>query len=326
MRSIIICAVLATSASAWPWPWHNPNKTTTPPPSAVSAFEAGIAEALGFTDITSCYKDSRTGVMDLWEAAEDYRRGGYVSKAEALEKFATGIHQVIDALEPCSSIMTDASKYKTLVKYLADPRYYSAHNALTLCLNTAEDRNMLATFAEEWSKGDFESAGKEIVAVALDVLTHPGLPEKNGTEAVQIAGGIAEGFAGDIDLACFKDVGVEIPALIGGVIDIVTVVDIVNGLESVFHGLEGLVPTYKACLSDKPQLMAILKEVEDFKHPAELAGKVVAAMKANGVDIGLEAAAAVLAYKGKEWNVFGFQLGKMLGKMILPSAAATVVV
>lgn len=311
-------AILCTTAAAWPWPWENPNKTTTPPPSAVNAFETGVAEALGFTDVVSCYGGSRTGVEDLWEAAEDYRRGGYVSKAEALAKFGEGIHGVVSALEPCSSGMTDASKYKKLIRYLADPRYYTETNALTLALNIAEDRHELAEAVTSWQKGDFETAGYKLVDAVLDVLLHPGIPSGNGTEAAQIALGLGEGFASDIDLKCFTDLSVEVPALIGGVIDVVTVVKIVGGLESLFHGLEGLVPAYKTCLSDRPRIMTLLREFKDFKHPRELATQMLANLKANGLDLSLEAASAVLAYKGQEWRQFGLALGKMLAKMIMP--------
>lgn len=313
---VSLCIAMAT-AQHWPWPWPKPNTTTTPPPSAVGAFEKGVASALGFGDISSCYKDSDTGVTDLWLAVEEYNKGGYVAKAKALANFAHGIHLVLEALEPCSQGMTDASKYKRLMTYLMDPRYYSIHNALTLALNLAEDHKQLSVFAEAWNKGDYSTAGFEMTAAALDVLGNPGIPENNGTEAVQIAIGLAKGFTSDIPFKCFTDLSVEVPAIIGGIIDIATGVKAVAGVESLFHGLEGLVPAYKQCLSDKKRIVALLREFEDFKHPVALAKKIVANMEKNDLDLSLETASAILAYKGKEWQHLGLEIGLILGKVII---------
>merc|ERR1712046_13271 len=93
-----------------------------------------------------------------------------------------------------------------------------------------------------------------------------------------------------------------------------------GGLESLFHGLMGLVPTYKKCLQDKAEIVNLLHEFEDFRHPAELAQKIFVNMKAHGIDLSLDAAAAVLAYKGKEWERVGLSVGDLL-KMAIPSNA-----
>jgi len=328
MRSASICALwfaLAVTASAWPWPWHHHNHTTTttPPPAAVHAFEDGVAAALGFLDVESCVTDTKSGVDDLWIMAEDYKKGGFIAKSKALALFGKGLHKVIDALGPCADSMTDAEKYKKLIMYMMDPRYYKPHNALTLALNIAEDRHQLKGFEVAWEDGNYAAAGSELVTTALDILLHPGIPENNGTEAIEIAAGIAEGFTMDVNLKCFTDLSVEIPALIGGVIDIATGVGAVNGLESIFHALEGLVPTYKACMADKPKVMNMLHEFEDFLHPSRLAKDVFENMKHDKIDISLNVASAVLAYKGAEWTRFGEEIGKMLAMMSLPHAAAS---
>merc|ERR1712048_437667 len=138
--------------------------------------------------------------------------------------------------------------------------------------------------------------------------------------------GIAEGFTSDVDIKCFVDVGVVVPAVIGGVMDLLTVVKIPAGLESLFHGVEGLVPCYKACLADKKEIMDLLHEAGDFKDPGALAKKIAQNLKDNSIDISLEAASAVLAYKGKEWEHFGLQIGKVFGKAFVISANVAAIV
>jgi len=321
----LLCIVCADATKAsWPWPWSH--ATTTPAPSAISAFETGVANALGFQDIAACYEDPKVGIVDLWDAAEDYRRGGFVSKAKALALFGTGLHHIIQALDPCTKSQVDAGRFMKLIDYLRDPRYYTVHNALTLALNLAEDRKQLEDFAAAWQKGDFQTAGSDLVNAAFDVLLNPGIPSNNGTEATQIAQGIAAGFVSDFDFKCFAEVSVEIPALIGGVIDLATGVKSPSGLESLFYGLTGLVPMIKACLADKPEIMTLLHEVEDFRHPAELAKQVLKNIESNGIDISLQTASAVLAYKGQEYQRFGLSVGEILGKIFRPAGKRETVV
>jgi hypothetical protein len=323
MRSISIF-LLPVAVAAWPWPWSN--KTTTPAPSAVGAFEQGVAKALGFSDVTSCFGDSGSGVTDMWDAVEDYVRGGYVSKAKAFAKFSTGLYDILKALTPCSSSMTDASSYKKLLADLKDSRYYTIHNGLTLALNAAEDHSELSSFATAWKSGDYSTAGYELMYVTLDILENPGIPSSNGTEALQIAEGLASGFASDINFTCFSDLSVEVPAIIGGVIDVSSVALILPGLESIFHGVEGLVPCYKACMADKTQMVDLLHEFSDFAHPKTLAEAMVENIKDNSIDISLEVASAILAYKGEEWNRVGLEVGKILGKIVVSNTTATAIV
>jgi len=299
--------------------------TTTPAPSALKEFESGFATALGFADVRSCYNESVTGVDDLWIAAEEYKTGGIVAKAKALAKLASGIHVIMVALEPCSKSMTDAEMYVRLIHYLKDPRYYTWHNALTLALNLAEDHNQLATFAAAWSKGDYRTAGYQIASTALDVLSNPGIPDSNSTEASQIAVGLARGFVSNVPYKCFADASIEIPAVFGGVVDILTGVKALAGFESLFHGLEGIVPCYRQCLADEKKIMDLLQELEDLKHPLQLAEKVLKNIETSGVDISLYTASAVLAYKGGEWENFGLQIGKLLGKVVIIPDTAIVV-
>lgn len=256
---------------------------------------------------------------------QQFENGGYIAKAKALATFAAGIHSVLQALEPCSQTMTGAAKYTTLIKDLMDPRYYTVHNALTLVLNFAEDRHQLSSFVDAWKKDDYRTAGFQITLTVLDVLEHPGIPSSNGTEATQIGLGLTEGFVSDVPLKCMSDLSVEIPAVVGGVIDIATGVKAVAGFESLFHGLEGLVPCYKQCLADSHQIVALLHELEDLRHPAELAKKVMENVMKSGVDISLFTASAILAYKGGEWKRFGMEIGRILGKVIiLPTAEVMV--
>jgi len=184
-------------------------------------------------------------------------------------------------------------------------------------LNLAEDHAKLGSFKAAWEEGDYHEAGFELTRVLLDVLENPGIPSANGTAATRIAWGLAKGFTTDIDLPCFKDVHVEIPALIGGVMDIMSVVDIVNGLESLFHGLEGIVPSYKDCMADKPKIVDLLKSFSDFKHPKDLAKIFGKHILENKLDLSLETAAVVLDYKGGEWRRFGEDVGEILQKILI---------
>jgi len=281
--------------------------------------------ALGFDDINSCYIESRTGFEELWDAIQDYKHGGYITKAKALAKFGEGFHTVITALNPCSQAMTDASKYKTLIKMLMDPRYYTMHNALTLALNLAEDRQSLSSFADAWNEGDYQTAGSRITGIVLEVLTSPGIPSSNGTEAMQIGSGIVAGFASDLPLQCVRDVSVDIPAIVSGLIDISSVVKAVTGFQSLFHGIAGLVPMYKHCLSDKKEIVDLLHEMADFRHPAELAKRITENVKKVGLDLSFETASAILAYKGGEWKRVGMEIGKILAKVLIIPKALIVV-
>merc|ERR1719158_1920697 len=123
--------------------------------------------------------------------------------------------------------MTDAAEYKKLAENLMDKRYYSLTNAVTLGLNLAEDRKMLATFAHAWNERHYYAAGLELMKTILDVLEHPGLPE-NGTAAVLFAEGLGEGFTGGLPLKCVKEGEVEFAAIIGGIERMVSVVGIVG--------------------------------------------------------------------------------------------------
>lgn len=269
------------------------------------------------TDITACARDTNSSVAKLWAAARDYLHGGILGKAEAAAMMAEALGTIVLGLGPCEKATTDVEDYKKLVKYLSDPRYYTVHNALTLALNTAEERKQLGAFEDAWGRGDFRMAGFVLTTLILDVLEHPSIPSSNGTSVAQIAYGLGQGFAMDVNITCFKDVRVEIPALIGGVIDIATGVGIPAGLESLFHGLEGLVPTFKDCMADKPKIMNLLHTLKDFKHPSELAKKLAQDIVNNGVDISLEVASAVLDYKSRSWQRFGEDIGKIINKIVI---------
>jgi len=290
-------------------------------------FARGFAGGLGLKDVSQCYKDGNASTSELWKAFADYRKGDWMDKCKALVAFGKGTEELMKALKPCSQGMADYSDYVKLWKYLQDPRYYSVHNGLTLLLNTAEDHHMFGEFEHLWSEGKYDDAGAEIAKILLSVLDNPGIPGDNGTEALQIARGFTEGFSGAVDTDCFKDARVTLPALIGGVMDLLSVVGVPEGLAKVFQGLEGLVPLYKDCMADKKEIMDLLKAAGDFKNPQELAERIAKDVEKSGIDLTLEATAAVLDYKGHEWTRFGQDLGQILAKIfIAPSAAVTAVV
>jgi len=101
--------------------------------------------------------------------------------------------------------------------------------------------------------------------------------------------------------------------IISGVLHVESLVGIVNGLESLFHALEGIVPLIKACRADAPKIEELFRQVADFKHPAELAKLLGHNILANGVDITLETASAVLDCKSKNWGRLGEDVGTILG-------------
>merc|ERR1712039_810772 len=216
-------------------------------------------------------------------------------------------------LKGCSSAMTEGEEYKRLIKALTDKRFYSLSNALTLGLNLAEDHD--------------NAAGLELMKTILDVLGHPGIPEQ-GKPAVLFGQGLAEGFGTALDVKCFDDAVVELAEIIGGVMSLVSgsVVHIIGALESLFHGLMGIVPLFKDCVADVPKIKELFHLVEDFKHPAELAKAVGHSIVANGIDISLEVASALLDAKDKCWQRLGEDLGKILAKIIVSPQAPSLVV
>jgi len=82
---------------------------------------------------------------------------------------------------------------------------------------------------------------------------------------------------------------------------------------------------YKHCLSDREKIVDLLREMADFKQPAELAKKIMENVKKAGVDLSLETASAILAYKGAEWKRVGTEIGKILSKITIISAEMVVV-
>merc|ERR1711933_522078 len=111
--------------------------------------------------------------------------------------------------------------------------------------------------------------------------------------------------------------GVELTEIVGGVMSLVSVVHIVGGLESLFHGLTGIVPLFKDCVADVPKIKELFHEVEDFKHPAELAKAVGHNIIKNGIDISLEVASALLDVKDQSWQRLGEDVGRILAKIVV---------
>jgi len=105
--------------------------------------------------------------------------------------------------------------------------------------------------------------------------------------------------------------------------DVLDVSNVVGGLESIFHGLTGLVPTYKECMAEKPKIMEILHEVSDFAHPKKLAEHFGQNIAENKLDISIDVALLVLDFKTKEWERFGQDMGKLLDKIILGRPTST---
>jgi len=205
-----------------------------------------------------------------------------------------------------------------VIKALTDKRFYSLSNALTLGLNLAEDHDMLATFVHAFEEEHYYAAGLELMKTILDVLGHPGIPEQ-GKPAVLFGQGLAEGYGTALDVKCFDDAVVELTEIIGGVMSLVSKnpLHIIGGLESVFHGLMGIVPLFKDCVADVPKIKELFHLVEDFKHPAELAKAVGHNIIANGIDISLEVASFFLDAKDKCWQRLGEDLGKILAKTVV---------
>merc|ERR1712039_985535 len=227
----------------------------------------------------------------------------------------------------CSSAMQAGSDYERLSKLLMDKRYYSPSNALTLGLNLAEDHATLSSCLQAFEEKRYYESGLELMKTILDVLEHPGIPEQ-GKPAVLFGQGLAEGFGTALKLACFDDAVVELTEIIGGVMSLVSgsVVHIIGALESLFHGLMGIVPLFKDCVADVPKIKELFHLVEDFKHPAELAKAVGHNIVKNSIDISLEVASALLDAKDKCWQRLGEDLGKILGKIIVSPQAPSLLV
>jgi len=280
---------------------------------------------LGLHSVGVCFEKSKSSVQDLYAAAQLYKKGGMMDKAKALEDFAEFTEEVVLALTGCSSAMTEGEEYKRLSKALMDKRFYSLSNALTLGLNLAEDRAMLSNFAHAFEEEHYYAAGLELMKAILDVLEHPDIPAK-GKPAVLFGQGLAEGFGTGLDVKCFDDAAVELTEIIGGVLSLVSVAHSVSGLESLFHGLMGFAPLFKDCVADKSKIAELYHEVEDFKHPAELAKAIEKSIVANGIDISLEVASAILDAKDKCWLRLGEDVGKVLGKIIVAPQTPSLVV
>merc|ERR1712050_686829 len=282
----------------------------------------GVMDALGYKDGHSCFENSGDTVKELYDIVQEYAKGGVYGKAKALAKLAEEIRQIINTLEACSAATTDVEEYRKLVKNLMDPRYYTLHNACTLALNIAEDRAQLRDFVTDLGQKQNYKAGYTLMRTILDVMENPGIPSSNGTASVQIARGFASGFVEDVDLKCFQDAKVEVPTVVGGVLECMSGVGIIPGLESLFHGLEGLVPLLKDCYHEKGKIMQLISECADFKDPRGLARRLGHNILSNGVDITIELAQAALDIKGKEYQRLGEAVGKILSKVVISNATS----
>lgn len=323
--TLLLFSIAVPVSASWPHWFPNPWSTTTPVPLTshiVKDFARGCADTLGFEDGVTCLKDVNASAVDFYEAERDYFRGGWENKAKAMVKFAESSKDIMDALKPCNKQLVDARKYKTLVKELEDPKYYTVHNALTLLLNAVEERGEFKAFAAAWQKKQYRTAGTEFMTALLDILSNPGIPASNGTAAIEFAHGFAEGFSSDVELDCFKDVRIEIPVAVSGVFDLLTL-RLVSGLENIFQALTGAVPTFKACMADKQNMINMLHSFGDFAHPKQMAKIIGANVVKNDLDLTVEIASAVLDYKGKEWERFGQDIGKILGQIFMANMTTT---
>jgi len=290
------------------------------PTTDLQAFAEGFVDGLGFKDARSCLKDSNASAEDMWQAASDYLKGNRFDKMKALIKFGEGLDHLMAALKPCASALADTSKYKRLVSKVDNPDFFSSHNAITILLNVAEDRSLLGDFVAEWKKSNFYAAGEDLSTALVDVIAG-GLPTSNATAPLQIALGIPIGFSGEIDNDCFRDARTNVPALVGGIMDLISVVRIPSGLFKVFQGLTGLVPMYKDCMHDRKSIMDLLHEMGELKDPAKLAETVAYDMKHHGVDVALESAKAYLDFETQHWQDFGKDIGNILGKIFVNVSA-----
>merc|ERR1712151_596185 len=98
----------------------------------------------------------------------------------------------------------------------------------------------------------------------------------------------------------------------------------IPGLELVFHAVEGLVPFLKECYSERTEIKDLLVEFADFRGPRALAEKFGHNILANGIDITLELTQAGLAIKGKEYERFGTEVGKILSKILVSQTSVVV--
>lgn len=292
-------------------------------PTGTHEFIKGVADALGYGAFKGCFADVHQVVSALSEARQLYKKGGKLDKAKAMVELGQAAKEVVKTLEMCSSAVADVESYAKLVKNLKDPRFYTLHNAFTLALNIAEDRHMIASLIEDLESGRDYEAGKLLIVTVLDVLERPGIPDSNSSAAVQIAVGIADGFVGHLDIACFSDAHVEIKSLVGGVMHLLTHIDL-KGLESIFDSIKDLPSTYKRCLADEPAIANLLRLCSDFKHPKDLAALLLKNMVAHGADLAIELGKGVLAFQGHEWRHLGNAVGTILNKIAVSTAAVVV--
>jgi len=168
-------------------------------------------------------------------------------------------------------------------------------------------------------EGKYYDAGSTIIKIILDVLENPGIPDNNGSAAVLISVGIAEGLGEAVVLDCFKDAKVEVPSVLGGALACMTGVGTIAGLESIFHGLEGLVPLFKDCYNEKSEIWNIIKTLKNFKDAQALARSFGHNVLVNKVDLAVLSADVAFAIRGKEWKRVGEDVGKLVGKVALSS-------
>merc|ERR1712151_385207 len=147
------------------------------------------------------------------------------------------------------------------------------------------------------------------------------MPSSNGTAAVQFVSGLSRAIVNDEDVKCFRDAKVEVPLVVGGVMACVSGVGIISGLESLFHGLEGIMPMIKDCNHDKHEILDFLHTFKNFTHPRALARNFGRNILSNRVDLTIELAQAVVDVEGKDYERVGEDIGRILGKIAISNTS-----
>merc|ERR1712232_791879 len=108
---------------------------------------------------------------------------------------------------------------------------------------------------------------------------------------------------------------------IGGVMECASGVGIISGLESLFHGLEGIAPMVKDCHDEKNKILDLLHTFEDFRNPHALAQTFAHHILVNRVDLTVELAQAILDSVGRDYLRVGEDVGHILSKIVISNAS-----
>merc|ERR1719359_1551234 len=139
----------------------------------------------------------------------------------------------------------------------------------------------------------------------------------------EVLAGVVEGFGLSVEKECFDDAKSEFDLFDSAIVSLEKkdAEDMKKGIQQLATAAQEIPSLLQTCKSAEKDAKAEAEKIEAalalMKHPMQFAYHVGHDLLVNRVDIFHEVDAAVTAYKGAQWEVFGQNVGATLNKLIV---------